>query len=108
MLVPQGFREGRYETLALQDLLAGRIDFYFADMSALPQVQAGTIKALAVTSRKRLSATPEIPAVDESGLPELFQECDLRAQRHAEERHQQAWRCRREHARRARCRAHAN
>jgi tripartite-type tricarboxylate transporter receptor subunit TctC len=62
----------RGNALALQDLLAGRIDFYFADMSALPQVQAGTIKALAVTSRKRLLATPEIPTVDESGLPELF------------------------------------
>jgi tripartite-type tricarboxylate transporter receptor subunit TctC len=62
----------RGNALALQDLLAGHIDFYFADMSALPQVQTGTIKALAVTSRKRLPAAPEIPTVDEAGLPELF------------------------------------
>jgi CBS domain-containing protein len=36
----------RGNALALQDLLAGRIDFYFADMSALPQVQAGTLRSL--------------------------------------------------------------
>jgi tripartite-type tricarboxylate transporter receptor subunit TctC len=41
-------------------------------MSALPQVQAETIKALAVTSRKRLPVAPEIPTVDEEGLPDLF------------------------------------
>jgi tripartite-type tricarboxylate transporter receptor subunit TctC len=62
----------RGNTLAMQDLLAGHIDFYLADMSALPQVRAGTIKALAVTSMKRLPAAPEIPTVGEAGLPELF------------------------------------
>jgi tripartite-type tricarboxylate transporter receptor subunit TctC len=62
----------RGNALAMQDLLAGHIDFYLADMSALPQVKAGTIKALAVTSRKRLSVAPEIPTMDEEGFPELF------------------------------------
>jgi len=62
----------RGNALAMQDLLAGHIDFYLADMSVLPQVQAGTIKALAVTSTKRLPAAPEIPTVGEAGLPELF------------------------------------
>ena len=35
----------------------------------LPQVRAGTVRALAVTSAKRLAALPDIPTVAESGLP---------------------------------------
>jgi len=35
----------------------------------LPQVQSGTIRAYAVTDSRRLSAAPNIPAVDEAGLP---------------------------------------
>jgi tripartite-type tricarboxylate transporter receptor subunit TctC len=57
---------------AMQDLLAGHIDFIIADMSALAQVQAGAIKALAVTSRKRLPAAPDIPTADEAGLSGSF------------------------------------
>jgi tripartite-type tricarboxylate transporter receptor subunit TctC len=37
--------------------------------TALPHVQAGSIKAFAVTARNRIAATPEIPSVDEAGLP---------------------------------------
>jgi tripartite-type tricarboxylate transporter receptor subunit TctC len=54
----------------LQDLMAGRIDlmFDFAG-SALPYVQAGSIKAFAVAQKTRLAAAPDIPTVDEAGLP---------------------------------------
>jgi tripartite-type tricarboxylate transporter receptor subunit TctC len=54
---------------AMQDLVAGHIDILF-DLAAnsVPQVRAGTIKALAVTSDSRLASAPEIPTVDEAGL----------------------------------------
>jgi tripartite-type tricarboxylate transporter receptor subunit TctC len=57
---------------AMQDLLAGQIDLIFdLAASALPQVQAGTIKAYAVMAGKRLPAAPAVPTVDEAGLPGL-------------------------------------
>ena len=57
---------------AMQDLLAGRIDFMVDQASnSLPQVRGGKIKAYAVTAKTRLSAAPEIPTVDEAGLPGL-------------------------------------
>jgi tripartite-type tricarboxylate transporter receptor subunit TctC len=52
-------------------LLAGQIDFTFADQSALALVRAGTVKALAVTWSERLSAAPDIPTADDAGLPGL-------------------------------------
>ena len=55
----------------LQDLLAGQIDFTFADQSALALVRARTVKALAVTWSERLSAAPDIPTADDAGLPGL-------------------------------------
>ena len=58
---------------AMQDLLAGRIDFMVDQASnSLPQVRAGKIRAFAVTAKTRLSAAPEIPTVDEAGLPGLY------------------------------------
>jgi tripartite-type tricarboxylate transporter receptor subunit TctC len=55
---------------AMQDLVAGRTDIMFdAPASSLPQVRAGRIKAYAVMSEDRLPAAPEIPTVDEAGLP---------------------------------------
>jgi tripartite-type tricarboxylate transporter receptor subunit TctC len=58
---------------AMQDLLAGRLDFMVDQASnSLPQVRAGKIKAYAVTARTRLSAAPNIPTVDEAGLPGLY------------------------------------
>jgi tripartite-type tricarboxylate transporter receptor subunit TctC len=58
---------------AMQDLLAGRIDYMVDQASnSLPQVRAGKIKAFAVTAKTRLSAAPEIPTVDEAGLPGLY------------------------------------
>ncbi len=58
--------------LAMQDLVAGRIDMIIdLAANALPQVRAGTVKTYAVTSPARLGAAPDIPTVDEAGLPGL-------------------------------------
>ncbi len=54
---------------ATQSVLAGETDLFFAGMPpAMPQIRAGKVKALAVTSTKRSSAAPEIPTVSEAGL----------------------------------------
>jgi tripartite-type tricarboxylate transporter receptor subunit TctC len=64
------YRQGL--TAAMQDLVAGRIDFMVDNTAdSLPQIRAGTIKAFAVMARHRLAAAPEIPTVDEAGLPNL-------------------------------------
>jgi len=55
----------------MQDLLAGQIDLYFTTPAALPLVQAGKIKAYAVTSDTRLALAPEIPTFAQMGLPSL-------------------------------------
>jgi tripartite-type tricarboxylate transporter receptor subunit TctC len=57
---------------AMQDLVAGQIDMII-DLAgnSLPQVRSGTIKAFAVTDSKRLPAAPDIPTVDEAGVPGL-------------------------------------
>jgi tripartite-type tricarboxylate transporter receptor subunit TctC len=53
-------------------LLSGQIDLMFDQASnSLPHWRAGTIKALAVTSKTRLASAPDIPTVDEAGLPEF-------------------------------------
>ena len=55
---------------AMQDLIAGQIDMMIDPASnTLPHARAGRIKALAVTARERLKAAPDIPTVDEAGLP---------------------------------------
>jgi tripartite-type tricarboxylate transporter receptor subunit TctC len=59
--------------LATQDLVAGQIDFMMsAPTEALPQVRLGNIKAYAVTAKTRLAAAPDIPTVDEAGLPGFY------------------------------------
>jgi tripartite-type tricarboxylate transporter receptor subunit TctC len=40
--------------------------------NTLPQVRAGSIKAYAVTAKNRLAAAPDIPTVDEAGLPGFY------------------------------------
>ena len=56
-----------------QDLVAGQIDMGFANpATALPHVQADSIKAFAVTAKNRLAVAPDIPSVDEAGLPGLY------------------------------------
>jgi tripartite-type tricarboxylate transporter receptor subunit TctC len=55
---------------ALTDLMSGQIQLLADPMlSSLPQAQGGRIKALAITSLKRQAAAPDIPTVEESGLP---------------------------------------
>jgi tripartite-type tricarboxylate transporter receptor subunit TctC len=58
---------------AMQDLLAGHIDLIIDDpTSSLPHVRAGKIKAFAVTAPRRMAAAPDIPTVDEAGLPGFY------------------------------------
>jgi tripartite-type tricarboxylate transporter receptor subunit TctC len=55
---------------SIQDLIAGQIDMTFDQRTnALPHVQAGKIKAFAVTAPARLAGAPDIPTMDEAGLP---------------------------------------
>jgi tripartite-type tricarboxylate transporter receptor subunit TctC len=59
--------------LAQQDLIGGQIDLMFDQVpSALPSVRAGKVRAYAVTAKTRLDSTPDIPTVDEAGLPGLY------------------------------------
>jgi tripartite-type tricarboxylate transporter receptor subunit TctC len=58
---------------AMQDLVAGQLDFGIESPSTvLPQIEAGRIKAYAVTAKRRLAAAPQIPTVDEAGLPGFY------------------------------------
>jgi tripartite-type tricarboxylate transporter receptor subunit TctC len=58
---------------AAQDLMGGQIDLMFDQASnALPQIRAGAIKAFAVTAKTRMANAPEIPTVDEAGLPGFY------------------------------------
>jgi tripartite-type tricarboxylate transporter receptor subunit TctC len=55
---------------AMQDLVGGQIDIIVDQASnAMPQVQGGKIRAYAITADKRIAAGPDIPTVDEAGLP---------------------------------------
>jgi tripartite-type tricarboxylate transporter receptor subunit TctC len=55
---------------AMQDLVAGQIDLEFDPSSNfLAHVRGGNLKAYAVTAQTRLAAAPDIPTVDEAGLP---------------------------------------
>lgn len=55
---------------ALTDLMSGQIKTMFGDLLVvLPQVRAGTINAIAVTSKTRSPLLPDVPTMDESGLP---------------------------------------
>ena len=59
-----------YTESGMRDLIAGRIDMMIDPAAnSVPQVRAGTIKAFAIAAKKRLSAVPEIPTVEEAGLP---------------------------------------
>ena len=53
---------------ALQDLLAGQVDFYFDPGIGLNQVRAGKLKLLAVGSPKRSPLFPQVPTLAEAGL----------------------------------------
>lgn len=55
----------------LVDLMAGRIDYTFIDTSAIPNVKAGKLKLLAVTSAERSQLLPDTPTVAQSGVPKF-------------------------------------
>jgi tripartite-type tricarboxylate transporter receptor subunit TctC len=58
---------------AMQDLVAGQIDLMFDQAAnSLPQVRNGKIRAYAVTAKSRIASAPDIPTVDEAGLPGLY------------------------------------
>jgi tripartite-type tricarboxylate transporter receptor subunit TctC len=58
---------------AMTDLLSGQVDLLLVQGAvALPQVHAGTIKALAELAPQRSASMPDIPSADESGLPGLY------------------------------------
>jgi tripartite-type tricarboxylate transporter receptor subunit TctC len=63
----------RGTVLALNDVMSERIDLIFMQSSSLlPQVTGGNIKAYAVMGPKRLAAAPNIPSIDEAGLPGFY------------------------------------
>jgi len=54
----------------LTDLMAGRLQAFFSSASAaMPHIKGGKLKALAVTTPKRMNSLPQVPTVAESGLP---------------------------------------
>jgi len=56
---------------AVQDLLPGRVDYYFAGMPVgLPLVKSGRARTFGVTSKARFEGAPEIPTIAEQGLPD--------------------------------------
>jgi tripartite-type tricarboxylate transporter receptor subunit TctC len=56
--------------LAVADLVAGQVQLCFADMvPAVPQIRAGKIRALAVTSEHRSAIFPDLPTLAESNVP---------------------------------------
>jgi tripartite-type tricarboxylate transporter receptor subunit TctC len=55
---------------ALTDLIGGQVQIMFDNLpSALPQIKGGRLRAIAVTSLKRAPVLPDIPTINESGLP---------------------------------------
>src|SRR5262249_32487986 len=58
---------------AMQDLVSGQVDLMILQAAAaMPQVRAGTIKALANLSPQRSPAIPDMPTADEAGVPGLY------------------------------------
>jgi tripartite-type tricarboxylate transporter receptor subunit TctC len=58
---------------AMQDVIAGHIQLGFEQAAnALPHIRANKIRAYAVTAKTRLSSAPDIPTVDEAGLPGFY------------------------------------
>ena len=54
----------------MTDVMGGRVNVMFVDLSpALPQIKAGTLKALGVTTKDRFPLVPDIQTIDESGAP---------------------------------------
>lgn len=57
---------------AMQDLMAGRIDYFCYNTASIkPQIDAGTVKALAILSAARVPALPAVPTAQEQGLKDF-------------------------------------
>lgn len=55
---------------AMNDVMAGQVPLFFANVaSSLGQIQSGRLRPLAVTSRRRTRALPDIPTMEEAGVP---------------------------------------
>jgi tripartite-type tricarboxylate transporter receptor subunit TctC len=68
----------------MSDLIAGRLDYAFSTApTALPNVEAGRLRALAVPTPRRVRALPEVPTIAETGVPgyEVFSSYGLLAPR---------------------------
>jgi tripartite-type tricarboxylate transporter receptor subunit TctC len=68
-----GFVPYRGGAPAMQDLIAGQVDIMFDQAAnAIGQVRNGTIKSYAVLTKDRWSALPDVPSIDEAGVPSLY------------------------------------
>jgi tripartite-type tricarboxylate transporter receptor subunit TctC len=57
---------------AINDMVAGQIDFACNDLSAaVSQIEAGTIKAMAISTPERSNVAKDVPTTKEAGLPEF-------------------------------------
>jgi tripartite-type tricarboxylate transporter receptor subunit TctC len=55
---------------ALVDLIAGRVDMYFATIAGgVQHIRSGKVRALAVSAKTRAATLPEVPTLDEAGVP---------------------------------------
>ena len=54
---------------AINDIMGGHADLGFLDPAVLPQIKAGRLKALGVSSEGRYEPLPNVPPISESGLP---------------------------------------
>ncbi len=58
---------------AMQDVIAGHVDMSFDQAATgLAHVRAGKVRGYAITSRARIASAPDIPTVDEAGLPGFY------------------------------------
>lgn len=63
------------DTPALQDVMGGQATFVFAPIAAaLPQVQAGKLRALAITAAQRAASLPQVPTMAEAGVKDFVVE----------------------------------
>jgi tripartite-type tricarboxylate transporter receptor subunit TctC len=54
---------------AIADLMGGQIQLVFGDVTSIPQIKAGRIRALAMTGDRRSDVLPDLPTVAEAGVP---------------------------------------